>query len=136
MQRMHIVLDEINNPLGPPTHGQVTRQMPPMGSQATPSPLPPTDTNAMQMQMNGPSTSGPPTTSSLQPPPMPSIPAAVNSPSAPNQLPQTPGIQGRPGPQVGVSPQATVVSKQNRLTPVKKPPGLDPVTLLNERENR
>ena len=127
-------------PIGPSASpGLPSRQLPAvMGAQQpSPSPLPPTDTNAMQMQMNGPSTQGPSTSTSVQQPsPMTSMPMAANSPSAQNQLPQTPGMPGRPGPQVGVTPQATVVSKQNRLTPVKKPLGLDPVTLLNERENR
>jgi len=32
--------------------------------------------------------------------------------------------------------QATQGAQKNRLAPVTKPPGIDPVDLLNERENR
>jgi SWI/SNF-related matrix-associated actin-dependent regulator of chromatin subfamily A protein 2/4 len=58
------------------------------------------------------------------------VPSPLTSPttSAQNQ-------QGRPasGPQ---QPIAAPPQKQNRLTPLEKPSGLDPVLLLNERENR
>ena len=38
--------------------------------------------------------------------------------------------------QPGQSQTAGIQNKQNRITPLTKPAGLDPVILLTERENR
>ena len=87
-----------------------------------------------------------------------SSPGAPGAPSGPGQPPKgpagTPGAQqagqqqpggaGSPGQQQqqqqqAQKPQAQVMpgqNKPNRITPITKPGGIDPVTLLHERENR
>lgn len=83
-----------------------------------------------------------------QPMPQPSSQA-----QSPMSQPATPSSQGQPvgpsttppqqkmGPGAGppnTSMQAmmTMQQRQNRIAPVAKPVGLDPIELLNERENR
>lgn len=56
--------------------------------------------------------------------------ASVATVQPPVTSPQTHGGQAKS--QALVAP----AQKQNRLTPLEKPAGLDPVLLLNERENR
>ena len=57
-------------------------------------------------------------------------PHPQQTPGGPAQQPQAPGQQQQQG------PQAQALMKQNRITPVGKPVGIDPVEVLNERENR
>ena len=58
------------------------------------------------------------------------------------QKPAMPGMQQagqqQPGQQQGQQQQGhgQVMNKNNRITPLTKPAGLDPVILLTERENR
>ncbi|CAD7080477.1 unnamed protein product [Hermetia illucens] len=61
--------------------------------------------------------------------PMPASMAQANRP--PNQ-----GIQQAQGPKQGSQPPQQPLQKPNRVTTVAKPVGLDPITLLQERENR
>uniref|UniRef100_A0A7N6BFB9 SWI/SNF related, matrix associated, actin dependent regulator of chromatin, subfamily a, member 2 n=1 Tax=Anabas testudineus TaxID=64144 RepID=A0A7N6BFB9_ANATE len=64
--------------------------------------------------------------------PSPAPPQAAAAPSGPmpgsSATPQPPGQQ--------VSPMLQMQQKQNRITPVQKPQGLDPVGILQEREYR
>ena len=67
--------------------------------------------------------------------------AAQGQPSAPLRSYLTGEAQGGPGGPAGsVTPSMQAMiqlqQKQNRIAPVAKPAGLDPVILLNERENR
>lgn len=78
---------------------------------------------------------GPPGSSPMGPPNAQPVPGNAGSPRPP------PGAQpgGQPGqqpPQPGQQPQQAGGMKANRITPVSKPAGIDPVTLLQERENR
>ncbi|KAI5642441.1 HSA domain-containing protein [Phthorimaea operculella] len=52
---------------------------------------------------------------------------------APGVRPPGPGVPGQPQQQPGVP---TPGAKQNRVTSIPKPCGIDPLALLNERENR
>ncbi|CAL8137996.1 unnamed protein product [Orchesella dallaii] len=78
---------------------------------------------------NGPLSSGnaPVNTPNSTGPGSGAVPSQQNS--QPQQQNSQPNKTTPPGP-------VTPVQKQNRLTPVEKPSGLDPVLLLNERENR
>ena len=58
------------------------------------------------------------------------------NPNAPNQAGQNPNSPRPGGPQQGQTQGQTGGLKNNRITPVAKPSGIDPVTLLQERENR
>ncbi|KAM8865300.1 putative global transcription activator SNF2L2 [Synchiropus picturatus] len=64
--------------------------------------------------------------------PSPAPPQTLGVPSAPlaggSLAPQVPGQQ--------VSPMLQIQQKQNRITPIQKPHGLDPVGILQEREYR
>ncbi|KAG7281626.1 hypothetical protein CRUP_019138 [Coryphaenoides rupestris] len=102
------------NPSGPPK----TWSEGPMGSTAAPSNIP-------QKLVPPPQPTGRP---SPAPPPVP--PAA--SPVGPPQTQQSPG-SGQP-----TQPTAMMAhhAKQNRVTPIQKPSGLDPGELLQEREYR
>lgn len=60
-----------------------------------------------------------------------STPTATGTVQPPSTSPQTHG-QNKTSSQALVAP----TQKQNRLTPLEKPAGLDPILLLNERENR
>ena len=92
----------------------------------------------------------PPHQSQPQTQPMSQPSSQAQSPM-PQQAP--PSSQGPPGPQSTTPPQQkmgagagppntsmqammTMQQRQNRIAPVAKPVGLDPIELLNERENR
>lgn len=130
-------------PMGPSysrTHGMIGPNMPPPGSSGAPP--------GMQGQnMNGPPKSWPegpmanaaapsnapqklipPQTTGRPSPAPPSVPPAA-SPVMPPQT-QSPGQPAQPIP---VMPYH---AKQNRITPIQKPCGLDPVEILQEREYR
>lgn len=97
--------------------------------QQPPAPLPPSGTD-------------PTLSNGKQPPPGPNL---LNQSQMP-RMPGAPGGQqvipaGKPGqPGVGQPPQQQQpnqpIPKPNRITAVAKPVGLDPITLLQERENR
>lgn len=77
----------------------------------------------------------PPTSNSQPVQPTPasttSSSTAASHPDSQNQQPST-----QPGTKTTPAGPTTPVQKQNKLTPVEKPAGLDPLLLLNERENR
>ncbi|KAL4623261.1 putative global transcription activator SNF2L2 isoform X8 [Arapaima gigas] len=139
---------------------QGKRSLPTMQQQpvSTPYNRPP----GMQMHTMGGPTVGPCPASGMQghtpnagPKPWQEMPSA-EAPSTPQKLP-VPAASGRPSP---APPQATPVpppmpstsvtpqppgqpspivqlqQKQNRITPIQKPQGLDPVEILQEREYR
>lgn len=86
-----------------------------------------------------PSKPGPPQTGG-QPQmqtPMPAMaPNQMNMPNQPNQ-PARPNSQGPPQiPRPGAQAPTPQMQKQNRITTMPKPVGLDPITILQERENR
>jgi len=62
----------------------------------------------------------------------PTTPAPSAPPGTPAQQPVTTVAKVGQAP----APQAAPGQKQNRLTPIEKPAGIDPVVLLNEKENR
>lgn len=70
-----------------------------------------------------PGASGRPSPAPPQASVVPVVPMAGSS-----VTPQPPGQQG--------SPMLQMQQKQNRITPVQKPQGLDPVAILQEREYR
>ncbi|KAI1884006.1 hypothetical protein AGOR_G00221940 [Albula goreensis] len=70
----------------------------------------------------------PPQPSGRPSPAPPSVPPAAASPVMPPQT-QSPGQPSQPAPMV-------LHQKQNRVTPIQKPRGLDPVQILQEREYR
>ena len=90
-----------------------------------------------------PQVSAPPQTNGPVPGPVP--PTTVQPPTSSPVTPVVPPPGTQPG-QPGVTtvartaqpgpPQQTQAQKQNRLTPIEKPTGLDPVVLLAEKENR
>ena len=58
-------------------------------------------------------------------------------PQQPDQSQQAGAQQAQPGQQPGQpQQQMSMHGKQNRITPLNKPAGLDPVEILQERENR
>ncbi len=65
-------------------------------------------------------------------------PAQQQSQQQPQQQSQQAGSQpAQPGQQPGQpQQQVSMHGKQNRITPLTKPSGLDPVEILQERENR
>lgn len=71
------------------------------------------------------STAAPAATTAASAPPSTSAPATTTGTAPTPARPQ-------PGPNQGGMPQA----KPNRVTPIAKPAGIDPVTVLQERENR
>ena len=80
----------------------------------------------------------PPPTGGAAPPPAPGAPGApvppTSSSSAPPPATGAPGAPVRPAMAPGSgAPQG---AKPNRVTPIQKPAGIDPVTILQERENR
>ncbi|KAI8118511.1 ATP-dependent helicase brm [Lucilia cuprina] len=121
----------------PPPHVQQQQQMPPgqigpIGGPQTgpPGPLP----QDMHQMPNGGKPPGPPMMGGGQPPissPMPATMAAQGiRPPGPAGMPP----QGVPKP--GAPPPQQPMPKPNRITTVAKPQGLDPIVLLQERENR
>ena len=78
----------------------------------------------------------------MTPPPQqaPSPPIRnFNTPAAPTPPPAQPKLATQatqPPPSPSMQVMMTMQQKQNRITPVSKPQGLDPVELLDERENR
>ncbi|XP_067642426.1 ATP-dependent helicase brm [Eurosta solidaginis] len=121
----------------PPPHVQ-----PPMAPAGGPS-LPPQQDVQHQMPngAGGKPNAGPPIMAGGQPPISSPMPATVaqgvrpGMPGGPQGLPP----QAPPGMQVpkpGAPPPQQPMPKPNRITTVAKPVGLDPITLLQERENR
>ncbi|XP_065360102.1 ATP-dependent helicase brm isoform X2 [Calliphora vicina] len=118
----------------PPPH--VQQQMPPGqigqigGPQPGPTPIP----QDMHQMANGGKPPGPPMMGGGQPPissPMPATMAGqgIRPPGPAGMPPQVVPKQGAPPPQ-------QPMPKPNRITTVAKPQGLDPIVLLQERENR
>ncbi|CAG4925885.1 unnamed protein product [Colias eurytheme] len=129
------------------------------GGGAPPTPLPMTGQMAPPTQptpplVNPPVVGGPPPVRGAAPvrpgapgapvgPGAPIIPGAPGVPGAPG-IPGTPGaptVPGAPGaPGALVAPGAPGApapgAKQNRVTSIPKPVGIDPLQVLNERENR
>ena len=64
----------------------------------------------------------------------PALPGTQQTNQAGQQ--QQPGQQQGQQQQPGQGQVMNVQNKQNRITPLTKPAGLDPVILLTERENR
>uniref|UniRef100_A0A1I8PUN8 ATP-dependent helicase brm n=1 Tax=Stomoxys calcitrans TaxID=35570 RepID=A0A1I8PUN8_STOCA len=114
----------------PPPHVQQPGQMPPGGMQ----PQAPPNVQDMHQMPNGGKPTGPPMMGGGQPPissPMPATMAAQGI--------RPPGPAGMPSqgvPKHGAPPPQQPMPKPNRITTVAKPQGLDPITLLQERENR
>ena len=118
---------------GPPPPGPPGSSPYPPGAARTlmsgESPTPPISTTSVP-----PTTGGGPTPpiSSAAPPPSASIaPTPTSGPTGP----PPPGSGPRPQPGPG-GPPGMQQGKPNRVTPVAKPAGIDPVTVLQERENR
>lgn len=82
---------------------------------------------------------GPPGPPNLQVPPQANQPPQVNN--AVNGLPsnnqgQPPASMQKPPSHQQQMPGMMQMQKQNRLTPIAKPQGIDPIEILQERENR
>uniref|UniRef100_A0A1A9ZBP8 ATP-dependent helicase brm n=1 Tax=Glossina pallidipes TaxID=7398 RepID=A0A1A9ZBP8_GLOPL len=109
----------------PPPHSQ-PGQMPPGAA-------PPPPNQDLHQIPNGGKPPGPPLLAGGQPPISSPIPATINAagvrPSGSVGMPQGPPKQGAPAPQ-------QPMPKPNRVTTLAKPVGLDPIVLLQERENR
>ncbi|XP_069692754.1 ATP-dependent helicase brm-like isoform X2 [Periplaneta americana] len=91
------------------------------------------------MRTPGPVGGQPPSQSPLpgQPAPssgQPTVGSAPATSSSPGTPPVVPTQASRPG--VTQPPQPPPQQKQNRVTPIAKPAGLDPLIILQERENR
>lgn len=90
------------------------------------------DPHQMQIRINQPQ--------QQQPPPQGMVPAAQNYPPQmmSSQSQQNVQVQQRMPQQQPTSIQAIVSlqQRQNRVSPVGKPTGLDPIEILNEREHR
>ncbi|XP_047514277.1 ATP-dependent helicase brm [Pieris napi] len=81
-----------------------------------------------------------PMTGQMAPPTQPT-PPLVNppvggAPPARGAAPVRPAAPGAPGSQPAQAGAPTPGAKQNRITSIPKPAGIDPLTVLNERENR
>ena len=66
-------------------------------------------------------------------------PTSQPTPGMTSTTPPQQKMGGHPGagaPTPSVQALMTMQQKQNRIAPVAKPVGLDPIELLNERENR
>ncbi|TMW45069.1 hypothetical protein DOY81_009850, partial [Sarcophaga bullata] len=119
----------------PPPHVQ-QQQMPPgqIGQIGGPQQGPPPTQQEMHQMPNGGKPPGPPMMGGGQPPissPMPATMAAQGI--------RPPGPAGMPPqsiPKPGAPPPQQPMPKPNRITTVAKPQGLDPIVLLQERENR
>ena len=90
---------------------------PPAESRSSGTP-PPTGGSAAPPTTGAPGAPLPPTSSGSAPPP------AAGAPGAPVRPAMAPGSGAPQG------------AKPNRVTPIQKPAGIDPVTILQERENR
>lgn len=101
-------------------------QQPPHQTQPQQPPAPPMPQPHGQSQ--SPISSTPTPTSQTQPP-------GTSGPSSTTPPQQKPGPGGVP-PNASTQALMTMQQKQNRIAPVSKPAGLDPIELLNERENR
>lgn len=82
---------------------------------------PPPPSFYMQKPGSGPPTGGPP---------------SMGGPMGPNSGAGAAGANATGGAAAGTPPSAAAVVKSNKVTLVSKPPGLDPITMLQERENR
>lgn len=91
----------------------------------SPTPPPPTSTT-------------PATPPNTQAPPSTSIPPTTSTTTGATSAPPAAPAQAPPpkGPPAGPASSGAQQSKPNRVTPVARPVGIDPVTILNERENR
>uniref|UniRef100_A0A4W3HVD4 SWI/SNF related, matrix associated, actin dependent regulator of chromatin, subfamily a, member 2 n=1 Tax=Callorhinchus milii TaxID=7868 RepID=A0A4W3HVD4_CALMI len=115
---------------------QGKRSLPSMPQQAAPVAYnrPPNSIYRAPFTSGGPNEMGVPNTPQKMPPqamcgrpsPAPAVQSAVSGPGA--SLPQQPVVQP--------SPAIQLQQKQNRITPIQKPQGLDPVEILQEREYR
>lgn len=117
-------------------------------------PLPPQIAMAVSGGQQRPASSeSGPTSGSPTPPPTSTTPAAPPNTQAPSSAtippttstttgsspapPAAPAQAAPPkGQPAGTSSSGATQSKPNRVTPVARPVGIDPVTILNERENR
>merc|ERR1719509_252131 len=117
-------------------------------------PLPPQIAMAVSGGQQRPASSeSGPTSGSPTPPPTSTTPAAPPNTQAPSSAtippttstttgsspapPAAPAQAAPPkGQPAGTSSSGATQSKPNRVTPIAKPAGIDPVTILNERENR
>ncbi|XP_052775385.1 transcription activator BRG1-like isoform X2 [Mya arenaria] len=116
-------------PMPRPQDGQSAGPTQGMRMGPPPQQLPP------QSQASGvPPMSSQPTSQAVSPGPQPTPPTSQAGPSTtPPQQKLGPG--GGP-PNTSMQAMMTMQSRQNRIAPVAKPVGLDPIELLNERENR
>ncbi|KAM7357281.1 ATP-dependent helicase brm [Cochliomyia hominivorax] len=120
----------------PPPHVQQQQQMPPgpIGQIGGPQAGPPPTPQDMHQMPNGGKPPGPPMMGGGQPPissPMPATMAAQGI-----RPPGPAGMQPQGMPKPGAPPPQQPMPKPNRITTVAKPQGLDPIVLLQERENR
>ncbi|XP_077299537.1 ATP-dependent helicase brm isoform X2 [Arctopsyche grandis] len=111
--------------------GQPTVPLPMPGQMAPPThPTPPLVNPPMQQPQPG-QPGYPP---SPRPPSAPQAPQPAPQPVQPlqtaQQRPQQPAQAGQPGQPQSAAP------KQNKITTIPRPIGIDPIQLLNERENR
>jgi len=114
-------------PTGPPNNIQSGPQGPPSGPPGPPGMQYPRHQMPMSRPYNGtgPSQTPPPSMPPQQPPSQAPTPGTTPRPSVPSGQPM-------PGPQAAQQPPG----KANRITPISKPNGVDPLILLQERENR
>ncbi|XP_073841834.1 ATP-dependent helicase brm [Musca autumnalis] len=118
----------------PPPHIQQQQQQMPPGV-GVPQTQPPNVQDMHQMP-NGGKPTGPPMMGGGQPPISSPMPATM---AAQGIRPPGPGVVGMPPqgvPKHGAPPPQQPMPKPNRITTVAKPQGLDPIVLLQERENR
>merc|ERR1712223_670320 len=121
-----------NQPLPPQIAVAVTGRRPEPGA-------PPGSAGPSGSQPSGgPQQQGPPQQQQQQqqPPPQGGAYGRTGSPVVPSGQPSGAGAAPSPRPQPGQQGQPQSGMKPNRITPVAKPAGIDPVTLLQERENR
>jgi len=88
---------------------------------------------APQRPSPGQPPAGSPTPPAVAPPPGATPPSTATPPTSAPTPPTSTTTGSRPAPPPG---QSIPGSKPNRVTPVTKPAGIDPVTILQERENR
>ncbi|RWS25890.1 transcription activator BRG1-like isoform X4 [Leptotrombidium deliense] len=136
VQQMHIA--QSPQPPMPPPPQQTSHQMLPQ----SPSPQlnsqqsqPVTNSSQSGLTQMQPSPQTPPQQQSQQQPPqqqhqMNGLPPAQQMPT-PQQ-----GQQGKPVPAYQTMMQQLQQSKNNRITPIQKPCGIDPLEIIKERENK
>ncbi|KAA0188946.1 hypothetical protein HAZT_HAZT003560 [Hyalella azteca] len=109
----------------PPFNGSMPPQPPP-----TASPVP--QTPPTTSPTSGSPVVGPPTPATTSAPPASGAPAPPSATSTVAVPTPSPAAQRPPG----VGPGGPPSSKTSRVTPIAKPAGIDPLLLLQERENR